>query len=219
MSDASPGRGAETLGVFVLCGFLVAVGVLAWRVQMVPALEADATRLGTFPTSIGPWRALEIPMDDAVEAELRADLNIQRAYRLATGEFVWLYIGYYGTARGGRPEHTPRNCYVSADWGIESASVRTLAGDGSLRVNEYEIERYGERRLVQFWYRSHRRTGMTGGLDQNLDRLLGRLLEGRGDGGTRPRQRADRARGSRGNEPTVGQLRARGRSTLGRSVA
>ena len=44
------------------------------------------------------------------------------------------------------------------------------------------MERDGERQLVHFWYRSHRRTGLLGGLDQNLDRLLGRLLDGRADG-------------------------------------
>jgi hypothetical protein len=49
-------------------------------------------------------------------------------------------------------------------------------------VNEFVAERDGERRLVHYWYRSWRRTGIVGGLDQNLDRLAGRLLQGRADG-------------------------------------
>jgi len=91
-------------------------------------------------------------------------------------------VGYYGTQRGGRPEHTPRGCYTGAGWSI--AQGRTLDVDPrtGLRVNEFLVEREGERRLVHFWFRSHRRTGMLGGLDQNLDRLWGRLLDGRADG-------------------------------------
>jgi len=49
-------------------------------------------------------------------------------------------------------------------------------------VNEFLVERDGARRLVHYWYRSYRRSGILGGLDQNLDRLAGRLLEGRADG-------------------------------------
>jgi len=51
-----------------------------------------------------------------------------------------------------------------------------------LRVNEYLVERDGERQLVHFYYRSHLRTGMLGGLDQNLDRIIGRIAYGRADG-------------------------------------
>jgi EpsI family protein len=54
--------------------------------------------------------------------------------------------------------------------------------NGELRVNEYLVERDGERRLVHFWYRSAQRTGMLGGWDQNIDRFVGRLTDGRADG-------------------------------------
>jgi hypothetical protein len=35
---------------------------------------------------------------------------------------------------------------------------------------------------VHFWYRSAQRTGMLGGWDQNADRFVGRLTDGRADG-------------------------------------
>ena len=190
MSTAEPseGEGAtargllERLGMFAFYVTLVLVGVLSWKLQFTSDLDVDASALASLPDRLGPWRSVEVPMNPAVEAELDADLNLQRVYRLATGEYVWLYIGYYGTSRGGRPEHTPRNCYVSADWGIEESAVVDVAPAIGLRATEYLIERNGERRLVQYWYRSHRRTGMLGGFDQALDRLLGRLVEGRADG-------------------------------------
>jgi EpsI family protein len=50
------------------------------------------------------------------------------------------------------------------------------------RANEYVVSRQGRRRLVHFWYRSSRRTGMVDDLDLDLDHLSGRLRGGRADG-------------------------------------
>ncbi len=171
---------SETLGNALLAGALVAVGAVAWWLQLRPGLAVDAEPLSSLPPRVAQWRAVDVPMAPSVERILRADFHVQRTYVRTGAAPIWLYIGYYGTERGGRPEHTPRNCYVSADWGIEQARVVEI--DGALRVNEYLIERRGEQRLVQFWYRSHRRSGLLGGFDQSLDRLLGRLLHDRADG-------------------------------------
>jgi EpsI family protein len=112
---------------------------------------------------------------------LRADFNLQRAYRHSLGDFVWLYVGYYGTARGGRPEHTPWVCYPAAGWGIETSRELVVDPAKGLRANELVVEAEGERRLVLFWYRSERRTGITGSLALSLSHLRDRLLRGRAD--------------------------------------
>ncbi len=170
---------AQSIGLLLV---MVAAGALAWQLQLGPRLQVDASDLASLPSRVGAWEALDVPLEAAVESELRADFNLQRVYRMRTGEPLWLYIGYYGTQRGGRPEHTPRGCYTGAGWGI--VSTRTLEVDRArgLRANEYLVEREGHRRLIHFWYRSHRRTGILGGLDQNIDRLLGRLFDARADG-------------------------------------
>jgi EpsI family protein len=172
----------QSVGNNLLLIALLAVGVLGWSLRFSPPLLVDVAPLAALPVEIGPWHALEQPMDPAVEAELRADLNLQRTYFGQAQPPVWLYIGYYGTDLGGRPEHTPRGCYPGAGWGIEGTRVLEISPESGLRVNEYRLEREGDRRLVLFWYRSHRRTGMLGGLDQNVDRIIGRLGYGRADG-------------------------------------
>jgi len=161
---------------------LLAAGAAAWWLQMRPALEADVSALRATPTTLGPWRGEDDPLASGVEDVLDADFHLKRTYRGPGGEPVWLYLGYYGTDRGGRPEHTPRGCYTGAGWGIADSRVVAADPDAGLHVQEYLVERGSERRLVHFWYRSHRRTGMVGGLDQNIDRLIGRLLDGRADG-------------------------------------
>ena len=172
----------ERIGAALLAAGMVSVGALAWWLQLQEPLSVDASSLSTLPHQIGAWRSEDVPLEGNVESVLRADFNLQRVYRHPSGELLWLYVGYYGTARGGRPEHTPRGCYTGAGWGILASRTLELDQAEGLRVNEYLVEQQGHRRLVHFWYRSHRRTGMLGGLDQNLDRLLGRLADGRADG-------------------------------------
>ena len=174
----------ERRGTWALAVAIAVVGGFAWWIQTRSALLVDASLLARLPGSVASWSSREVPLDSTVEAVLRADFNVQRAYYRGSDRHpVWVYVGYYGTARGGRPEHTPRYCYTAAGWDILSA--RTLrAEDGSgRRLNEYLVGRGGdERRLVHFWYRSSRRSGMVGGLDQTLDQALGRLRDGRADG-------------------------------------
>lgn len=170
------------VGFALLLAGMTAAGSLAWWLQLQPTRGVDTTSLAALPREIGPWVAYDIPLEEVVEAELRTDASLQRAYLHPSGEIVWTYVGYYGTKRGGRPEHVPRGCYTGAGWAILESRRLELSAEPRLRVNEYTIERDGERRLVQFWYRSFRGGGLLGGWDQSLDRLVGRLTEGRADG-------------------------------------
>ena len=64
--------------------------------------------LETLPPRIDDWMSIDLAIDDQVANELAADFNVQRAYSHPTGHLIWLYVGYYSTDRGGRPDHTPR---------------------------------------------------------------------------------------------------------------
>jgi EpsI family protein len=161
---------------------LIAVGAFAWAVALRAPLRVDASRLAGLPLQLDEWRAVEVPIDGPVEQMLDADFNVQRLYRDPDGNRLWLYVGYYGTGRGGRPEHTPRACYEAHGWKIRERRVVAASGDPPLRVNEYVVERDGERHLVHFWFRSARATGLLGAWDQALDHVIGRIHDERADG-------------------------------------
>ncbi|MCU0668066.1 MAG: EpsI family protein [Myxococcota bacterium] len=174
-------RGLQT---GLLLTLFAAVGAISWAFQLRPALGVDPAPLAALPATLDTWRGEDVPLEQNVESMLRADYNLQRVYLHPTGEAVSMYVGYYGTERGGRPEHTPEVCYRSQGWTVAERRVLDVAerNGRSFRVNEYLVEQDGARHLVLFWFRSHRRTGLLGGFDQTLDRLLGRLVGGRADG-------------------------------------
>lgn len=179
---AAPIAPRSRLEIGAMVAMMLLVGIAGWKLSERAELAVDASPLAALPQKVGPWQSMDIPMEPAIESELRADFNLQRVYGTRTQDPVVLYVGYYGTRRGGRPEHNPQGCYTGAGWGIEATRTLSIGQDGPLRANEYLVERDGERQLVVFWYRSFRRTGILGGLDQNLDRLVGLMREGRADG-------------------------------------
>lgn len=168
-----------TLSVALL---MALVGAVAWGFQLRSALRVDASRLSNLPEQIDGWSSRELPIDQNVESMLRADFNVQRAFLHPEGQVVWLYIGYYGTDRGGTPEHTPPACYSAHGWSLSDRETLVVDRPRGLRANQAVAEREGERRLVLFWYRSYRRTGILGTFALGVDHVLGRLTEGRADG-------------------------------------
>jgi EpsI family protein len=168
----------------VLLAAMLGVGAAGWWVELRPALRVDPSRLSTLPLEIDGFAGHPIPVEEAVERILEADYNLQRAYTSREdGEpVVWLYVGYYGTRRGGRPEHTPDQCYPSAGWQIQARRSVPIDPARGLRANEYVVSRDSEQHVVYFWYRSHRATGLLGAFDQGLDRMRGRFAGGRADG-------------------------------------
>lgn len=173
---------SERLATAALLLTMLAVGAVAWWLQLRPEMQVDAARLQELPLELGEWRGESLPLDSGVERMLAADLNVQRAYRRPGSEVpVWLYVGYYGTEGGGRPEHTPEVCYPSAGWQVESHE--RPAPDPELgALNELVVSRDGSRRLVHFWYRSGRSPSLLGVWDISRDHLRGRLGDGRADG-------------------------------------
>lgn len=173
---------SEQGAVAVTAIVLVAVGCVAWGLSLRPTLQVDSHELARLPSQVEAWRSVDIPMDEAVESMLRADFNLQRAYVHPLGDVIWLYVGYYGSERGGRPEHVPRACYRAHGWTIAAHRAIEIDPRRGLRANEYVVEREGQARLVHFWYRSHRETGILSMLGLSLDHFLGRFLGQRADG-------------------------------------
>lgn len=173
----------ERVAFGFLISVLLAAGGAGWAIALKPELLARPQTLARLPYEIGGFRGADIPLDDTVEAMLSADFNVQRVYVRTTDDTVWLYLGYYGTERGGTPEHTPDVCYWANGWEVIEDNRVAILGHETRRAREFIVEQDGEKRLVLFWYRSYRNAAMPTTLRLAWDHFAGRLTEGRADGG------------------------------------
>ncbi len=165
-----------------LVALLLIAGAASWTFQLREPLAVDARPLAQLPLQVLGWQGRDVPMEGSVEEMLRADLSVQRHYFDEAGGPVSLYVGYYGTVRGGRSDHTPWVCYPSAGWDILDLHTQKLALGSRRQIQEIVVRRGNQRRLVHFWYRTSRSDHVVGEIAHAWDRFLGRLTTGRADG-------------------------------------
>ncbi len=141
--------------------------------------------LEKLPMQIGGYKATEGSFTDSVYKELNADMDIYRHYFNPDGARIDLYIGYYGTAKGGRTGHNPMACLPGSGWTIVDVGAERVKP--AYLQTEVEIARIlarkqGIHQTVLHWYQSAGTKVLSTGLQQNIHRFIGRLLHNRNDG-------------------------------------
>lgn len=147
--------------------------------------EVVKTSLELLPMNIGNFQGRDDSLPAAVNDALNADKQIYRHYRSDRGEQIDLYIGYYGTAKGGRTGHNPFGCLPGSGWGIiDSYPVRLTPKryNNGVDVN-YVLARSGDAYFsALFWYQSAGDKVLATGIEQNIQRFVDRLMKNRNDG-------------------------------------
>ena len=170
-----------TISVVILLSTIALVALIARRGQPVVV----KTNLENIPIEIAGFKATEDFFPEAVYKELNADKHVYRHYRNADGKQIDLYIGYYGTSKGGRTGHNPYACLPGAGWAIVDAknvSVTSKYHTNGVDVN-YVLAHKGEvHESVLHWYQSAGSKVLATGFQQNIERLKGRAFYNRNDG-------------------------------------
>lgn len=143
--------------------------------------------LDKLPYTIGEMRGVDVPLEESVVKELDTDVYVSRNYISADGRVLNVYIGYYGTQKGGRSKHSPEGCYPGAGWSIlkESKANMVIEQNGSkkdIMLNTLQVKRGDDHQLVYHWYQSDRDTIAINGVQQNINRFKNRLMNNRDDG-------------------------------------
>jgi EpsI family protein len=163
---------------------LILTLILVFRVNARGAPVVLSTNLENLPMQIAAYQGQEDFFSQAVYEELQADLHVYRHYQSAV-ESIGLYIGYYGTAKGGRSSHNPYACLPGAGWGIVDKAkifLRPSYREQGVQIN-YVVARMGESyNVVLHWYHSAGTKVLATGLQQNLQRFQGKVLYNRNDG-------------------------------------
>ncbi|MFC1884336.1 exosortase C-terminal domain/associated protein EpsI [Thermodesulfobacteriota bacterium] len=143
------------------------------------------TNLENIPEEILGYTGTEDFFPESVYKELNADKHIYRHYRSRDGKVVNLYIGYYGTAKGGRTGHNPYGCLPGSGWAIiETGNVEAYPSYYTKGINlNYILSQKGSAyEAILHWYQSYKTTILPTGFQQNIDRFVGRLLYNKNDG-------------------------------------
>jgi EpsI family protein len=139
--------------LLVVAALLIGTRVIADRAGSVDVPVARAP-LSSLPLHVDDWRGRDVaPFADDIVAELGVDDYINRVYAAAGGMPIGLYVGYYASQRRGDTIHSPQNCLPGAGWRPVSSGYVDLSGaSGTVRVNQYIVEKGLDRDVVLYWY-------------------------------------------------------------------
>lgn len=171
--------------------FIIAALILVATTVAVLAIDSRkdpvviATNLENIPMDIAGFSGSDDFFSQFVYDELNADLNVYRHYTSKEGNQIDLYIGYYGTAKGGRTPHNPYACFPSSGWAIVGERGVTLNPRGyaqGVDVKFLHVKKDGVHNIVFHWYQSAGNKVLATGFQQNIQRLKGRIFYNRNDG-------------------------------------
>jgi EpsI family protein len=162
---------------------LLAGGTAVWAIRHEGTYALVQNRLHAFPVRLLGYQGYDEQLQDSVYAVLGNDHNLLRKYTDGAGRTISLYVGYYGTAKGGRPAHVPQSCYTGQGFSIDNWwQVAVPGGRPGDRIDRMIVKRGHERQLVLFWIQSHGDRIPKNGIDLNLLSLRTRLVGARDDG-------------------------------------
>ncbi len=171
--------------------FVISLASLTLTLVLVVAISTRGTpvvvemNLDKLPMEINGLQGSEDSFPESVYQALNADKHIFRHYRGQNGEQVDLYIGYYGTAKGGRTAHNPIGCLPGQGWGLletrEILLKPSYYPDG-VPVN-YLLSSKGDTVITTIhWYQSAGTKVISNGIRHNVQRFFGMILHNRNDG-------------------------------------
>lgn len=175
-------KGFLIVVVILMCAIGLFYGYRQWRGQMV----VTEKNFKDLPMQIGQWQGEERPFSDEIYDELRADENLSRVYtRESDGAKLGLYIGYYGTQRGGHPEHVPTGCYPGAGWIIHNITPLDITNEEmakTITVNNLYAELGDLREQTLYWLQNFRGNVAHTGWRQQIEKIKTLLKYNRNDG-------------------------------------
>lgn len=169
---------------WVVCVILLLTAALVVGLSRRGVPHVLQTNLEHIPLEILTFVGVDDSFSDEIYAELNADQHVYRHYRGPQG-VTNLYIGYYGTAKGGRTGHNPYACLPASGWAIVERGVirvETNYRPGGVDLSYLIASKDDQFNVMLHWYQTAGDKILTTGFQQNIQRFIGRVLSNRNDG-------------------------------------
>ena len=171
--------------------FLVSLTILSLTLLLTIAISTRGepvvvhTNLEKLPREIIGMQGIDDSFSQSVYQALNADMHLYRHYMSKDGRQVDLYIGYYGTTKGGRSTHTPIGCLPGQGWGLLESKEITLKPSyhpEGVPVNCLISSKGDTIMTTIHWYQTAGTKVISNGVRHNIQRFLGMILRNRNDG-------------------------------------
>jgi EpsI family protein len=157
----SKSSGSRRFGVLAAACLILVFQAGASRMLKIDERSMPIPGLHSLPGQLGPWKASpDQSMDSATEAYLKPDEYILRDYvDQQSGARVNLFVAYFKSLQNTYGPHSPSVCLRGAGWLVSSSKIVNVTVPGwpnAIPVNEYTMEKTGERLMVLYWYQNNR---------------------------------------------------------------
>jgi EpsI family protein len=148
-------------GLFLAACLILVLQATAARKLNVVETSLPLPGLHQIPQEIGSWTATgDMALENSVTEYLKPDEYLLRNYASpGRAAPVNLFVAYFKSLQNTYGPHSPRVCLPGAGWLVSSASIKAISVPGrsdGIPVNEYVLEKSGERILVLYWYQNDR---------------------------------------------------------------
>lgn len=150
-----------TKGFFIPISLILVGQAAALRMMSIPEREVPNPGLHELPFEVGDWKSAgEQLLDPGVTAYLKPDEYVIRDYvGHRDGNSINLFLAYFKSVQNVYGPHSPSVCLPGSGWLVRSSKVVSLPVPGptkTIPVNEYLLEKGGDRILTIFWYQNNR---------------------------------------------------------------
>ena len=148
-------------GLLVAACLILVLQASASRMLKIDERNMPIPGLHNLPWQVGNWKAAsEQSIGPATEAYLKPNEYILRDYvDPQAGAAINLFVAYFKSLQNNYGPHSPSVCLPGAGWLVTSSKVLSVPVPGrpdSIPVNEFTMEKSGERILVLYWYQNDR---------------------------------------------------------------
>lgn len=148
-------------GILVAVCLILVLQAGASRMLNIQERDSPIPGLHQLPMQLGNWNAIgEGSLESAVTEYLKPDEYILRDYVAKNGAApISLFAAYFKSLQNTYGPHSPRVCLPGSGWLERSSSIESVQVPGratGIPVNEYVMEKAGDRILVLYWYQNDR---------------------------------------------------------------
>jgi EpsI family protein len=166
--DTTSSRSSQVLlrqnvgnSLFLVACLILALQATAFRMLTIDERSLPVPGLHQLPLEFGNWKAnSEETLDVSVTDYLKPDEYILRDYLdRDRGASINVFVAYFKSLQNTYGPHSPRVCLPGNGWLEGASSIRPVKLPGradAIPVNQYVLEKAGNRILVFYWYQNNR---------------------------------------------------------------